>query len=422
MQNPLPTPTEQAILSLWHIVNMSLSAYAKLINQFHTAQNALAQPLSAWQHPNLHASHIERFGDYINHKRQSAFLKTTLQQIANGEYGIIVYDDPRYPNSLKQLFDPPPLLFYKGNPQALSMPQLAIVGTRKPSHHATKTAFNIAQFLAYEGIWVTSGLAEGIDKQAHLGALAQIDPTKQGRTVAVLGTGIRQCYPKQHEPILQQIIQSGGCVITELLPDNPPNKQGFPRRNRLVAGLSLATLVVEAALKSGSLITANQTNEQGKQVFAIPSHIENEQARGCHQLIREGATLIDHPAQILEDLGMFKSPIVANVEKIETVEKNQPNIADTFPEPTPITPQTLEIPKTPKATATPVPHHFSENTHNIPEHLFSLYNQLDWVGQDVDNLVAKTGLDVATLMGQLMELELIGKAMQQGGLYLRCRS
>lgn len=413
MLNPLPTPTEQAILTLWQITNMSLSAYAKLINQFHTPEQALAQPLSAWQSLNLHTSHIERFGEYINNNRQSAFLQTTLEQIAKGEYGIMVYDDPRYPNSLKQLFDPPPLLFYKGNPQALSMPQLAIVGTRKPSHHATKTAFNIAQYLAFEGIWVTSGLAEGIDKQAHLGALAQTDPTKQGRTVAVLGTGIRQCYPKQHEPILQQIIQSGGCVITELLPDNPPNKQGFPRRNRLVAGLSLATLVVEAALKSGSLITANQTNEQGKQVFAIPSHIENDQARGCHQLIREGATLIDHPAQILEDLGMFKSPIITNVEKVEQTEKIKP---ETFSQSPQISPQILE------PIVTPVPQHFSENSNNIPEHLFPLYNQLDWVGQDVDNLVAKTGLDVATLMGQLMELELIGKAMQQGGLYLRCRS
>lgn len=432
MSNPLPTPAEQAILSLWHIINMSLSAYAKLIVAFHTPEQALVQPLSAWQNLNLHASHIERFGEFIKNNRQSTFLHTTLEQITRGEYSIITYDDPRYPTTLKQIFDPPPILFYKGNPQALSMPQLAIVGTRKPSHHATITAFNIAQYLAHEGVWVTSGLAEGIDKQAHLGALSQSDPSKQGRTVAVLGTGIRLCYPRQHEPILQQIISSGGCVITELLPDNPPNKQGFPRRNRLVAGLSLATLVVEAALKSGSLITANQTNEQGKQVFAIPSHIENEQARGCHQLIREGATLIDHPAQILEDLAVLKSsPLATATAK---------NMANTMTNNLPVPAVSTEVsPKIIIETSSKSPDEkspefavntFTQNPDNtnpptastIPEHLFSLYNQLDWVGQDVDNLVAKTGLNVATLLGQMMELELMGNAMQQGGLYMRCRS
>lgn len=419
MSNPLPNPSEQAILSLWHIVNMSLSAYAKLIAQFHNAENALNQPLSAWQHLHLHASHLERFSDFIKAGRQSEFLHTTLQQITQGDYGIIVYDDSRYPTTLKAIFDPPPILFYKGNLQALSMPQLAIVGTRKPSHHANKIAFDIAQYLAYEGIWVTSGLAEGIDKQAHLGALSQSDPAKQGRTVAVLGTGIRLCYPRQHAPILQQIIHTGGCVITELLPDNPPNKQGFPRRNRLVAGLSLATLVVEAALKSGSLITANQTNEQGKQVFAIPSHIDNEQARGCHQLIREGATLIDHPVQILEDLAVFKSPLAKKpTEKlIQKSEKISAKIAQTMQDETTQNKKAELSPLLSSQDALEI-----SQTPSIPEHLFALYNQLDWVGQDVDSLVEKTGLDVAALLGQIMELELMGTAMQQGGLYMRCRS
>lgn len=450
MSNSLPTPAEQATLTLWDIVNMSLRAYAKLLVAFHTPEQALAQPLSAWRQLNLHASHLERFGEYIGKQRQSAFLDSTLTHILRGDYGIIVYDDPRYPPTLKQIFDPPPILFFKGNAQALSMPQLAIVGTRKPSPHASITAFNIAQYLAHEGIWVTSGLAEGIDKQAHLGALSQSDPSKQGRTVAVLGTGIRQCYPKKHEPIVQQIIHTGGCVITELLPDNPPNKQGFPRRNRLVAGLSLATLVVEAALESGSLITANQTNEQGKQVFAIPSHIENEQARGCHRLIREGATLIDHPAQILEDLAVLKSPTAhhkpmpsvadsptkpladdmaktftphthAHPEPSDTLHSlavQHPTTLSTF-NPFPLTGQAFDVgmdSKTDTGTDS-IP-----ATSTLPEHLFSLYNQLDWVGQDVDNLVIKSGLNVATLMGQLMELELLGKTMQHGGLYMKCRS
>lgn len=422
--------SEQATLTLWHLVNMSLSAYAKLLVAFHTAENSLAQPLSAWQNLNLHSSHLTRFGEYIAKGRYSGFLSTTLEQITNGEYGVLTYADARYPTTLKQIFDPPPVLFFKGNPQALGMPQLAMVGTRKPTAHASKIAFDIAQFLAHEGIWVTSGLAEGIDKQAHLGALAQTDPSKQGRTVAVLGTGIRLCYPRQHQPILEQILQSGGCVITELLPDNPPNKQGFPRRNRLVAGLSLGTLVVEAALKSGSLITANQTNEQGKQVFAIPSHIDNVQARGCHQLIREGATLIDHPEQILEDLAALKSPTQAQQHSVTTH-------SQTAPEPTTDT-LTSTLSNLPTPNSDTISKKAPAKTHeqnslsltttdtmtaqNIPEHLFTLYNQLDWVGQDLDNLVAKTGLDIATLLGQMIELELMGKAMQHAGLYMRCRS
>lgn len=429
----IPTLSEHAVITLWQLVNTSLSAYAKLITQFHTAENTLSQPLSAWQNLNLHASHLERFGDYIKDGRHSAFLTTTLQQIQNGEYNVITYDDSRYPTMLKAIFDPPPLLFFRGNLQALSMPQLAIVGSRKPTPHAHKIAFDMAQFLAYEGMWVTSGLAEGIDKQAHLGALTQTDPSKQGRTVAVFGTGIRQCYPRQHEPILQQIIQSGGCVVSELLPDSPPNKQAFPRRNRLVAGLSLGTLVVEAALKSGSLITATQTNEQGKQVFAIPSHIDNELARGCHQLIREGATLIDHPAQILEDLAVLKSPTALKVES-KSKPKDSPKVElNVPPETVAKTPKDKNISNNSMAekslqnfglTASENPPAAFNQTQSsaIPEHLFSLYNQLDWVGQDVDSLVIKTGLNVGMLLGQMMELELMGKAMQHGGLYMRCRS
>lgn len=395
---------EQSVITLWHLVNMSLSSYAKLLTKFHTAENAISQPVSTWQELNLHKSHLERFAEFIQNNRQSEFLQTTLQQIANGEYHIVFYDDDLYPPSLKNIFDPPPLLFYQGNLQALNMPQLAIVGSRKLTQHASKVAFDMAQFLAYEGLWITSGLAEGVDKHAHLGALSQNDPTKFGRTIAVLGTGIRLCYPKQHFELKQQIIQTGGCIISELLPDSPPNNHNFPRRNRLVAGLSLATLVVEATLQSGSLITARLTNEQGKQVFAIPSHIDNPNAKGCHQLIREGATLIDHPAQILEDLAMFKSPFVDNL-----LAKPEPILTEN---PT----------KTTKQTSTNMPQMYEPNDDTIPTHLLTLVNQLDWVGQDLDSLVEKTGMDIATLSGQLIELEMFGLAMAQGGLYVRCRT
>ncbi|HCN15078.1 MAG TPA: DNA-protecting protein DprA, partial [Moraxellaceae bacterium] len=192
----------------------------------------------------------------------------------------------------------------------------------------------------------------------------------------------------------------------ELLPDMPSNRYHFPRRNRLVAGLSLATLVVEAAAKSGSLITAREANEQGKQVFAIPSHIDNLNAKGCHQLIREGATLVDHPSQILEDLSIFKSPIVKATEV----------------EPALIVAQAVSnSPQLPSESASNTQPHQAPLAMDVAPHLQKLLNQLDWVGQDLDSLVDKTHTDIATLMGWLIELELMGLVMQRGGLYMRCR-
>lgn len=393
----LLTSSQQAVLALWQIVNLSLSAYAKLLAVFHTAEHALNASVADWQALNLHTSHLQRFQQYIQNARQSDFLNQTLQQLANQEYKVVFYDENSYPNTLKHIFDPPPVLFYQGNVSALNMPQLAVVGSRKSTAHAKKIAFDMAQYLAYQGLWITSGMADGVDKQAHLGALSQSDLEKKGRTVAVLGTGIRQCYPKHHLYIKQQIIQSGGCVISELLPDTTANHHNFPRRNRLVAGLSTATLVVEATLQSGSLITARLTNEQGKQVFAIPSHIDNEQAKGCHQLIREGATLIDHPSQILEDL----TNIITS-SNLVAIPITQPTDKSTIP-----------------ATVSYQPMLSDDNS--IPSHLITVFQVLDWVGQDMDMLIEKTKIDIATLTGWLIELELMGKVMQQGGLYMRCR-
>lgn len=443
----LPTPSQQAVLCLWYLVNMSLTAYATLISHFKTANQALLVPLADWQTLRLHKTHLTRFSDYIKQGRHSDFIDMTLQQISQGEYQLVFYDDPLYPATLKNIFDPPLVLFYQGNLTALAMPQLAIVGSRSPSPHASKIAFDIAQFLANEGLWITSGLAEGIDKQAHLGAIAQSDPTKQGRSVAVLGHGIRLCYPKHHQNLKTQLIQSGGCVVSEFLPDTPSARHNFPRRNRLVAGLSLATLVVEAALKSGSLITANCANDQGKQVFAIPSHIDNVNAKGCHQLIREGATLVDHPLQILEDLSLFKSPLdIAQADITETIK-----LPTSYPQTD--TPSSLassrvidyaSVINNASVNNTPAINNQSDNKvdtliaslppspvpmldddsllHSMPPYLVTLLNQLDWVGQDLDRLVMRTQTDIATLTGQLIELELMGYAMQQGGLFMRCRN
>ena len=159
-------------------------------------------------------------------------------------------------------------------------------------------AYDFAYYLAEKGFYICSGLAEGIDAAAHQGGL------KYQRTIAVMGTGLDLTYPSQHQTLRTQILENNGCIITEFLPHTPPLQHNFPRRNRIVSALSLGVVVAEAALKSGSLGTAKSAAEQGKIIFAIPGHIYSEHHQGCHQLIREGAILVDHPEQIIEDLAL----------------------------------------------------------------------------------------------------------------------
>jgi DNA processing protein len=252
-----------------------------------------------------------------------------------------------------------------------------MVGSRKPSPHGRQVAYDFSFYLSEQGFYINSGLAQGIDEAAHRAALQH-----QG-TIAVMGTGLDQTYPSQHQQLRQQIIAHGGAVITEFLPATPPLQHHFPRRNRIVSGLSLGVIVAEATLKSGSLITAKLAAEQGKTVFAIPGHIYSEHHKGCHQLIREGAILIDHPHQVIEDLALATQWQILQNELTEESAEAQP------------------------------PH--------LPQHLLRLYNQLDWVGQDLDHLSSHLEQDVSSLTGQLMELELLGLSTQQAGMFLRCR-
>jgi DNA processing protein len=183
---------------------------------------------------------------------------------------IITINDPRYPQRLKTIASPPKQLFIEGSLDCLSKPCLAIVGTRKPSHFALNIAEKWAKMLSDAGIVIISGLALGIDGAAHQGALLGV-----AKTIAVLGCGINVDYPKQHQALKKAIIDQGGCVISEHAPDTPPNPRYFPHRNRIISGLSDGVLVVEAAIKSGSLVTARIAAEQGKEVMAVPGNIHN---------------------------------------------------------------------------------------------------------------------------------------------------
>ena len=409
---------QRAVLALWTEVNASLSAYHKLITFFGNAELAWGAKVEAWRQLGIHSTHIKR---HENPEQTQATIDNIQQALLDNKYGLLFANQPDYPAQLSQIYDPPPLLFYRGDKARLQQAQIAIVGSRKPTAHAQKITFDMAQYLAQAGYIITSGLAMGVDKRAHLGALAQVDAEYQGRTVGVMGTGIDVNYPNHHDRLFSQIIDQGGCIISELLPHTLPHKHTFPRRNRLVAGLSLATIVTEATTQSGSLITARLTSEQGKQVFAIPSHIDNSNAEGCHHLIREGATLIYHPQQVLEDINSqlgyqshsYKS--LDNTEASSTQENStQENISQRL--------NPLNTDRTSHATIGQSSQSNIKSSSNaiiIPEHLTQVYEQLDWHGQDLDALLGTTNLTPPQLIGQLMELELLGVISVQGGRYLR---
>ena len=404
---------QRAVLALWTEVNASLSAYHKLVTSFGNAELAWCAKVEAWRQLGIHSTHLKR---HEQPQQTQASIDTIQQALLDNKYGLLFADQSDYPPQLLDIYDPPPLLFYRGDKARLQQAQIAIVGSRKPTTHAQKITFDMAQYLAQAGYIITSGLAMGVDKRAHLGALAQVDAEYQGRTVGVMGTGIDVNYPNHHDKLFSQIIEQGGCIISELLPHTQPHKHTFPRRNRLVAGLSLATIVTEATIQSGSLITARLTSEQGKQVFAIPSHIDNNNAEGCHHLIREGATLIYHPQQVLEDINSQLGYQSRNYNSSDNAELNieQANLSQSSHSINTDNISIAAVGQSPQSNLKS-----SSNAIVIPEHLTQVYEQLDWHGQDLDALLITTNLTPPQLIGQLMELELLGVISVQGGRYLR---
>lgn len=224
-------------------------------------------------------------------------IAADIQWLDHGANHLIALDDARYPTLLRDIPDPPLALFVRGDPDCLAVPQLAVVGSRNPTPSGSENAFEFARFLVEAGLVITSGLAAGIDGAAHRGALAG-----GGQTIAVVGTGLDRVYPAEHLE-LAHAIAAQGALVSEFPLGSRPMPGHFPRRNRLISGLSLGTLVVEATPHSGSLITARLAGEQGRETFAIPGSIHNPQARGCHALIRQGAKLVETASDILEELG-----------------------------------------------------------------------------------------------------------------------
>ena len=288
--------------------------------------NRLRSLLAVFQSPRavLEAGHIrlrEKLSDNFAAKLSQGLQDKKLDQCAEviwqwrqePDCELLFPFSPDYPQRLLEIHSPPPLLFIKGNQSLLNSSQIAMVGSRKPTPQGIENARQFARMLHEQGFTITSGLAIGIDGAAHQGALSA-----GGNTLAVLGSGLEYIYPRRHKRLAEEIIQQG-AIISEFPPDTPPHPTHFPRRNRIISGMSLGTLVVEASQKSGSLITARFALEQGREVFAVPGSIHNDQATGCHQLIRSGAMLVQHPEQVVEEL---KGPL-----GIMTTAKSAPDLS-----------------------------------------------------------------------------------------------
>lgn len=235
-----------------------------------------------------------------HHNRQGVDEDLTWEQAC--DHHLLTWDDARYPSLLREIYDPPIVLYAAGNLDCLQQQSLAMVGTRNPSVSGKETAWRFARDLAAHRLCIVSGLALGIDAEAHAGCLAA-----QGSTIAVMGTGIDQIYPRRHQDLATKI-RDNGLLLTEFPLKTAPNAGHFPRRNRIISGLSLSILVVEAAIRSGSLITARLALEQNRDVFAIPGSIHNPLARGCHHLLQQGAKLVTSIQDILDELGMDERP------------------------------------------------------------------------------------------------------------------
>lgn len=257
-------------------------------------------------------------------------IETDLVWLENPGNFALTLQDSLYPAQLLEIDDPPPILFVRGNPELLSLPQIAIVGSRNPSAQGLQTAQDFAQSLAQYGFTITSGLALGIDAASHQGAIKA-----NGHTIAVAGTGPDRVYPARHKDLAGEIIKHG-AIISEFPPGTSAQANHFPRRNRIISGLCLGLLVVEAAKQSGSLITARLALEQNREVFAIPGSIHNPLARGCNALIREGAKLVETSSDILEELGEYNQqhePIVSeNLQsELDLEQQNLLNLVDFSP-------------------------------------------------------------------------------------------
>ena len=346
-------------LALLHAGALADYNLQELLEHFVTAEAVLG----AVRAGSINRSHLPQKVLECLRKPDWQEIDRELRYLEHPHHHLIPLDSPRYPALLKQIPAPPLGLFVRGDPEVLTGLQIAIVGSRKPTIDGRKDAGYFAAELAKQGITVTSGLAHGIDTEAHRGALAQ-----RGRTVAVLGSGLDCIYPKANAGLADKISEDG-ALVSEFPLSWRPFAGNFPRRNRIISGLSAAVLVVEAARNSGSLITAKHALEQNREVFAVPGSIRNPMKRGCHGLLREGAGLAEHVEDIFAALGQFRH---------------------------------LTGTSTAAAAAQP------ENINGLDEQEKVLLDNIGYEPTSLDDIVNKTKLEIEDILGKLLNLELGG--------------
>jgi DNA processing protein len=306
-----------------------------------------------------------------------AMLDAVQAWRARPGHWVVTLDDPAYPPALLTMPDPPPLLYIKGQLARLHARSVAVVGSRSASPQGTDDATRFARALSHAGLVVVSGLALGIDAAAHRGALAG-----PGGTVAVVGTGADVVYPAVHHALAQQIA-AAGAILSEWPLGTPARPAHFPQRNRLIAGLVSGVLIVEAAMRSGSLITARLANEMGRDVFALPGSIHAPLSRGCHRMIKQGAKLVETPDDILDELGIA----------VAATAPTAPRAGDTAPGPRQV---------------------------NLPPDALRLLDALGHAPATLEILAARTEMGNTLLQSTLLELELSGHLTAlPGGRYTR---
>ncbi len=357
-------------LTLIYLKSVSVARKRELIERFGSPTalfNASAQTL---RQTGVHSS-AETTAILERPKDTGATpIERDLETLESLQCQYIGFNDPRFPTLLNEIPNPPLGLFVRGRSELLQNPQLAVVGSRNASPSGKRTAASFAAELASMGLTITSGLASGIDSHAHQGCLSM-----NGHTVAVIGTGIDRIYPKSNRNLYHEVA-STGVIVTEFPPGAPPLSRNFPLRNRIISGLSLGVLVVEAGIRSGSLITARLAAEQGREVFAIPGSIHIVTSRGCHFLIRQGAKLVESVTDIVEELQHF--------DNLPSAVKNE--------------------------TKQPVKTIGDENP---------LYNLIDYAPISMERIIEQSGLTAQQVSSILTNMELQGLIVETNGSYQR---
>jgi DNA processing protein len=377
-----------ATLLVLRLPDVGVAGYWQLLELVESPQQLLNQPVQSWRSL-LNPAAADMLIRFISDPERSDVGQKLAAELAyiESQPGLhcLTWNDPLYPRLLREIPRPPPLLYVRGDPSCLSLPQLAIVGSRNPSGGGSENAERFAHYLAERGFAITSGLALGIDAAAHRGALRA-----GGKTIAVMGTGIDLIYPSRHRQLAQEIVDSGGALVSEFPLGTSSHASNFPQRNRIISGLSGGTLVVEAAVQSGSLITASYALQHDREVFAIPGSIHNPLARGCHQLIRQGATLVETAQDIVDQLAgllSYKRQEVKTARAVQPELFAEPAVVDVKPQ--------------------------------LGEDEQRLLQALGYDPLPVDLLAERTGLDVGTLSAQLIGLEIKGLIQQVGACYQR---